>query len=324
MQEILIQRQEDGMRLDQYLKRYFSEADNGFLFKMLRKKNITLNGRRAEGAARLREGDIIRCFFSEETFAKMRGSRSERRPASDTRSAFQHMLPVLYEDADVIFLNKPAGVLSQKAASSDISVNEYLISYLQSKGAVTQDSLRIFRPAVCHRLDRNTTGVIAAGKTAAGSRTLSGLLRSRQLQKIYLAVVVGEIRAPKTVKGYLHKDEKENLVEILSEIKGNTEDFVPIETHYEPLMSRDGLTLLAVDLITGKTHQIRAHLASLGHPVLGDPKYGDPAANQRWHAGHHQQLHAWRLQFPVEMTELKALAGRCIEAPVPHNFKLQP
>ena len=324
MQEITIQRQEDGMRLDQYLKRYFSAAENGFLFKMLRKKNITLNGKRAEGAARLREGDIIRCFFSEETFAKMRGSRSEDRPAHDARPAPLHMLPVLYEDEDVIFLNKPAGVLSQKAASSDISVNEYLISYLQSKGAVTHDSLRTFRPAVCHRLDRNTTGVIAAGKTAAGARTLSALLRGRQLQKIYLAVVAGEIRAPQTVKGYLHKNEKENLVEILSEVKGKKEDFVPIETRYEPLMSRDGLSLLAVDLITGKTHQIRAHLASIGHPVLGDPKYGNPEMNRKLHAGRYQQLHAWQLKFPEEMTELPALAGRCIEAPVPHNFKLQP
>lgn len=318
MKEITVRPAEDGMRLDQFLKRYFPEAGSGFLYRMLRKKNITVDGKKAEGSLRLAEGSLIRCYFSEETLLKLMG---EKKTAES--NANQAGIPdILYEDQNVIFFNKPAGLLSQKAAASDISLNEILISYLQDPDQPSQEFSRTFRPSVCHRLDRNTTGVIGAAKTSRGARELSSLLRERSIGKYYLGIVAGHIDGPCVIRGYLRKDSGTNRVRILNTPPGD-----PIETQYVPLKGKDGMTLLKIRLITGKSHQIRAHLASIGHPILGDRKYGDPGFNRsyqqryplRW-----QLLHAWKMVFPEYTGKLPELSGRTIEAPVPDYFPIRP
>ncbi len=313
MRRLTVQDYESGQRLDNYLSRYMKEASRGFLYKMLRKKNITLNGKRADGSEKISAGDEITLFLSDETVEKFMGTPEVRMPEVSSR------LSVLYEDDDVILVNKPAGMLSQKAKASDVSLCEVLTEYLLRKGSLTEEGLRTFRPGICNRLDRNTSGIVAAGKTTHGLRELSVLFRDRKVDKYYLCLAAGEIGESSRLSGYLTKDESNNTVKVTRRPPGDR-----IETEYTPLGSADGVTLLQVKLITGRTHQIRAHLASVGHPVLGDAKYGDESVNRRYRRDlpcRRPLLHAWRLCFPRDLSSLPRLAGRVVTAPPPKDFK---
>lgn len=311
MREIVIREKEAGQRLLKFLEKYLNRAPKSFFYKMLRKKNITLNEKKADGSEKLVKGDRICMFLAEETMEKFRENEEGDYPVTD--------LDILYEDSDVIFVNKPAGMLSQKAKPDDVSFVEYLTGYLLAKGELTKEDLTRFKPGVCNRLDRNTSGILMGGKSVKGLAALSTLLKERTLDKYYFCIVKGELTAPQVLDGYLEKDEEANRVTILSSPKPGTD---PIRTAYEPLRSNGLCTLVQVELITGKSHQIRAHLASLGHPVLGDVKYGDPAANRWLEKTYHirrQMLHACRLVLPKDLPGLAA-AGRMIVAPMPEDM----
>ena len=434
MRLLTVQSYEAGQRLDRYLSRYMQEAPKSFFYKNLRKKNITLNGKKADGTEKLEAGDEIKLFLAEETIVKFGGSAAaggnptagnkaatagsstssgskaaaaggsptagnkaaiagssassgskaaaaggstttvgrvttrtdagvrERNTASgstamtgrSSQTGSVH-LQVLYEDSDVIFINKPAGMLSQKAKPEDVSVCEHLVQRMLDRGELTEEALRTFKPGVCNRLDRNTSGIIAAGKSIRGLQSLSAGFRDRSLTKYYLCLVYGEVEKPRRIEGYLVKDEKTNTVTVTktrpigkssgrnipgsqnsSHIRENGSgrrassahisdgiDGSPIVTEYVPLQVMNGYTLLRVELITGKTHQIRAHLASEGYPILGDSKYGDLRVNQEFRKNYPlrlQLLHSWKLVFPEQMPELPQLAGRTITAPIPAHF----
>lgn len=315
MKEIIVTKNEAGQRLDKLLKKYMNTAPDSFFYKMLRKKNIVLNGKKAAGREKLTEGDCIKLFLSDETIGKFTSGKSrvvpERSPSKGT------VLDVIYEDPDLLLINKPAGMLSQKAGKDDVSVVEHVISYLLGTGAITEEELRLFRPSVCNRLDRNTSGLIIAGKSLPGSQTMGELLKNRTLQKYYLCAVKGRITQPKHIHGFLKKDEVSNTVAV--GVSGG----VRIETEYFPLAWTDELTLLKVHLITGKTHQIRAHLAWEGHPLLGDGKYGDPAFNEAYRRRYqirHQLLHAYQVVFPVMEGNCRAVSGKTFTAKVPAGF----
>ena len=314
MRELTVKAGESGQRLDKYLAKYLKEAPKSFLYKMLRKKNITLNGRKADGSEKLQAEDCVRLFLAEETLEKFMGTQTEAHTCS---------LDVIYEDDHVLFINKPVGMLSQKADKKDISLVEYLTGYLLEKGALTREDLLTFHPSVCNRLDRNTSGIVAAGKTMAGLQTLSGAFKDRSLHKYYLALAAGSVEHPSYIKGYLWKNERTNKVTVTREPK---KDALPIETRMRPLSysGTGDCTLLEVELLTGRTHQIRSHLASIGHPIIGDAKYGIREVNEAYRKKYRvtsQLLHAWRIEMPSFEGELSYLSGLKLTAELPALFK---
>lgn len=296
MKSFTIRENEAGQRLDKYLRKLLPDAPGSFIYKMLRKKNIVLNEQKASGAEHLSVGDVVYCFLSDETFEKF--SRSSAAVVNElVQLTHKTKCAVVYEDDEILVMNKPAGMLSQKAVASDVSANEHMIAYLLESGALTDAQLRTFRPSICNRLDRNTSGLLLAGKTLHGLQHLSAELKSRSLQKYYRCLVRGVITQKQRQKGYLLKDENENSVSVF---KNGAPNRKYIETEYDPVEILGDYTLLEVHLITGRSHQIRAHLASLGHPVIGDPKYGDARQNRLFehHAGVRRQLlHAYRVRF---------------------------
>ena len=314
MRELTVKAGESGQRLDKYLAKYLKEAPKSFLYKMLRKKNITLNGRKADGSEKLQAEDCVRLFLAEETLEKFMGTQTEAHTCS---------LDVIYEDDHVLFINKPVGMLSQKADKKDISLVEYLTGYLLEKGALTREDLLTFHPSVCNRLDRNTSGIVAAGKTMAGLQTLSGAFKDRSLHKYYLALAAGRVEHPSYIKGYLWKNERTNKVTVTREPK---KDALPIETRMRPLSysGTGDCTLLEVELLTGRTLQIRSHLASIGHPIIGDAKYGSREVNEAYRKKYRvtsQLLHAWRIEMPSFEGELSYLSGLKLTAELPALFK---
>lgn len=318
MQRLEIGTNEAGQRLDKYLKKLLPQAESSFIYKMLRKKNIVLNGKKAEGCVHLAENDTVTLYLADETFKKFSSNKTFKEIPENTLLKMPQ-IQVLFENADILIANKPAGMLSQKAAASDISMNEWLIKYLLDTGAVTRQMLKTFRPSFCNRLDRNTSGILIAGKTLHGLQMMSAQLKERSLQKYYRCIVAGTLTDKKHLKGFLYKDKRKNKVEIYQSSKtgpktDSNENGQYIETEYKPLLHGEGCTMLEVHLITGRTHQIRAHLASVGHPIIGDPKYGNPEWNQKYQKKtgfNHQLLHAYRIILEQ---------GQEVVAPLPAYF----
>lgn len=332
MRELEIRSNEAGQRFDKYLKKYLKKAPDSFIYKMLRKKNIVLNKKKADGKEKLCVGDKVKLFLSDETIEKFSGALMEgnkKDTVKDSADAADFLNDkgkaltpdILYEDPHVIFFNKPSGVLSQKAKPDDISMAEYVVFYLLESGQLSQEELLTFRPSVCNRLDRNTSGIIAAGKSLAGLQELSELFRNRTLKKYYLCIVQGKLSERAYVKGFLKKDKAANRVRVQKE--QTDRDCVPIETEYTPVAYNREFTLLKVHLITGRAHQIRAHLASLGHPVLGDYKYGNRRINDIYKEKYQitdQLLHAYELQLPKLEGTLCKISEKTVRAAVPPVF----
>lgn len=332
MQEIVIGTNEAGQRFDKYLHKYFKEAPSSFIYKMLRKKNIELNGKKATGSEKLKVGDSVKLFMADETIAKFKGSQgkslikvAENNFAIDINSKHLNIIKdnLVYEDDNIIILNKPAGILSQKSIPSDVSINEMIIEYLIDEGKMTEKQLETFKPSVCNRLDRNTTGLITFGKTLKGIQELSQGFKDRSFDKYYLAAVWGKVDKPALIDGYLVKDAKTNKASIVSTVQNGEASY--IKTAYEPLCTTQisdrelkyDVTLLKIKLITGKTHQIRAHLSSINHSILGDDKYGVRKRNEllkshydiKW-----QMLHSYELKFNDnnDFEALNILKGKTI------------
>ena len=318
MKEFVISEKEAGQRMDKYLFKVLDRAPRSFVYKMLRKKNIVLNGKKAAGQEILKPADAVRIYLADDTFAKFASAlpgEAKTEPSGGALTEAGHRdraipLKIVYEDQDILVIHKPAGMLSQKADAGDYSANERIIGYLLESGALTRAELRTFRPSVCNRLDRNTSGLLIAGKTVRGLQEMSALLKSRSVKKFYRTLVSGIVESPRHLTGYLVKDHKTNQVEISQEPGGDW-----IETAYRPLAYFGNGTLLEVHLITGRSHQIRAHLASEGYPILGDGKYGDRKLNQKLYREtgiRGQLLCACRMEFPD---------GKVIETEAPQEFR---
>ncbi len=330
MQTVTVETNQAGQRLDKLLHKCLPNATTGFLYKMLRKKNITLNDKKADGKEIVKLGDIVKFYFSDETYLKFTRLNDEQTDfTSEYTNAFRDLkdISVLFENEHILIVNKPAGILTQKAKSDDQSVNEWVIGYLLQEGSITREQLKTFHPSVVNRLDRNTSGIVLCGKTLPGSQFLSKSIKERTIKKYYRTICVGSIVKGTKISGYIHKDTASNMVTVVETLPAAQEesDYAPIKTAYQPIKTNKQYTLLEVDLITGKTHQIRAHLASIGHPLIGDIKYGDPKVNRKVYEQFHlkhQLLHAYSIVFPKENGKLFAdLSDLQIIAPLPSQFQ---
>jgi len=195
MRVIVVEKNQEGQRLDKLLQKYLNKAPKSFIYKMLRKKNITLNGKKADGSEKTNLNDEIKLFLADETIDSFRENVSAAIVEGD--------LNIVYEDEHI---NKPAGMLSQKAKPEDISLVEYVISYLLKTSKLTEEEMKTFKPGICNRLDRNTSGLVVAGKTLKGLQVMSELFRNRGLDKYYLCIVKGKVSKKHKLKGYLKKD----------------------------------------------------------------------------------------------------------------------
>ena len=301
---------QSNQRLDKVLKKYLKNAPDSFIYRMLRKKNITLNGEKALGSEKTVSGDTVQFFFSEETYLKMRG---EKEPVPDGAPDFPE-LPILYEDNDLMVFVKPQGLLSQKAEKDDYSVNEWVCWHAVEQGLVSSSEFESFRPSVCNRLDRNTAGIMTAGLSMRGLQTLSQLFHDHAVEKYYYTVVKGQVKEPVDFRCYLKKDDYINKVSILTKpVPGAKE----IHTAFSPVEVFPDRTLLLVRLYTGRTHQIRSVLGYLGHPVLGDTKYGDNKFNMKYGI-YAQCLVACMLRFPE--CGLPGVSRKTFEIGVPKDW----
>lgn len=336
MKEFKIGNNEEGQRLDKLLNKILNEATKGFIYKMLRKKNITLNNKKASGNEILKSDDVVKIFLSDETFDKFskvnvdsnivgisKSNKSTKKAISEKNTNINNKSLnydlkkyIIAETKDYMIINKPAGMLSQKAEKDDISLVELIIDYMLKSGEISTEQLRTFKPSICNRLDRNTSGLLIAGKSLIGLQKMTEYIKNRDIDKYYLAFVKGKVDKGDKIEGYLVKDSKTNKVKVVAE-----SSFDYINTEYEVLASNNEYSLLKVKLITGKTHQIRAHLASVNHPIIGDYKYGDRKINDEFKKKYgleYQMLHSYEVNFNNKDKDELGVKGKIYKA-LPDN-----
>lgn len=307
MKSFEIKQNDANQRLDKFIRKSLPNLPQALMYKYIRIKRIKVNGKRAEISTMLRTGDKVDMYINDEFFVK-----------PETRYDFtgaSKNLDILYEDENIMLLNKKAGLLCHP---DDKEFVDTLITrikrYLYDKGEYNPDDENSFTPSLVNRIDRNTGGIVIAAKNAESLRILNAQMKKRNLKKTYLCVVHG-IPTPESglLEGYLVKDEKKNLVKVSKKpCDGGKE----IRTKYRVLQKdiKNDLSLVEVDLLTGRTHQIRAHFASIGHPLLGDGKYGTNKLNKEF--GYKKQfLYSYKLVFALddEAGILEYLKGRGFE-----------
>ncbi|MBQ2971731.1 MAG: RluA family pseudouridine synthase [Ruminococcus sp.] len=289
MRTIMINKNDSNQRLDKFILKRFKTMPKSLMHKYIRTKYIKLNGKKTTPEVFLNEGDVLTLYIKDEFF-------------EETKKEYEFMkaskkLDIVYEDDNLMLLNKKPGVIvhQDKNYDTDCMVNR-VQRYLFEKGEYNPEADKAFSPALVNRIDRNTGGIIIAAKNAMALRVLNEKVRTREIRKFYLCIIKG---CPKkkcdTLKDYLTKDENKNTVRVS---KNETKNSKEIITKYSVISydkERD-LSLIEVELLTGRTHQIRAHMAHIGHPLLGDEKYGDKALNRRYHQNH-QLLCSYKLVF---------------------------
>ena len=291
MQIITVKKNDAGQRLDKFLSKAVKGLPMSLMYKYIRTKKIKVNRARTQQSYMLCEGDEIQLFIREEFFAS---------PESDTGALLRirPKLEIVYEDDNIMLLNKRPGVLvHEDTEAAENTLIMHVKAYLAQKGEYDPDEEQSFAPALCNRIDRNTGGIVIAAKNAEALRVMNEKIRQDELQKRYLCLVHGTPTPRQaTLRGWLWKNSAENMVTV-SDTKKN--GYKEIITKYRVLESKRGESLLEVELVTGRTHQIRAHLSHVGHPLVGDGKYG-VNRNDRERGFKYQALYAYQLGFRFE------------------------
>lgn len=308
MQSITITGNDAGQRLDKFLTKRLPNLPKSLMYKYIRKKRIKVNRKRAEISTRLQEGDVLDLYINDEFF---------ERPAP--QYDFLHapkQLSILYEDENLLVLDKKVGLLSHPDKTEYVDTLITRVKrYLYEKGEYDPEQENSFAPALINRIDRNTGGIVLAAKNAETLRVMNQKMKDRELHKYYLCVV---LVCPKpqqgVLEGFLKKDEEKNMVRVTKEPVGDSKR---IRTKYRVLQSNGSLSLLEVELLTGRTHQIRAHFASIGCPLLGDGKYGRNQANKKYGGYKKQFLYSYRLvmDFTTDAGSLSYLNGKEFQVP---------
>ena len=311
MVKITIEKNDAGQRLDRFLRKYFREAPLAAIYRIIR-KSLKVNGKRAGENTRLQEGDELSLFISPEQAEEWRGKGTVR--------TSPRQFTVIYEDEHVLIVSKPSGLLTHgDGREKSRTLANQVLGYLQEKGEFDPAKEQTFRPSPANRLDRNTSGLVMFGKSAQAMRQLTESLRERDaIRKFYRTIAAGAFSEEQIITGDLVKDEAENRVREVSGVDGAK----AAATRAYPIRTGEDFSLVEVELLTGRTHQIRVHMAGIGHPLAGDPKYGDPKINEiaRRHGITTQLLHACRLEFGEMDGALEGLCGKTVEAPAPKAF----
>ena len=302
MKEFIIGKNDAGQRLDRFLAKAVPLLPASLAQKYIRIKRIKWNGGRAERDTRLQEGDVLQLYINDEFFEKPRQDNAYLTVASPK-------LNIVYEDAHILLVDKRPGVAvhPHDGAEYGRTLIDHILSYLYQKKEWTPRGENAFTPALCNRIDRNTGGIVIAAKTAEALRVMNQKIKDREMDKRYLAIVEG-CPKPETgsLKGYLFKDEKKNRVFVSDSPKPGAKT---CQTNYKVLAKRKDLSLVECELITGRTHQIRAQFAHAGHPLLGDGKYGK--LDKRFDRTY-QALYSYKLTFcfTTDAGELSYLNGK--------------
>ena len=288
MRKLIVGKNDAGQRLDKFLTKAVKGLPMSLLYKDIRTKRIKVNGARAKENQILSVGDEITLFIRDEFFESPErddGALSRIRPK----------LSIVYEDENIMLLNKRPGVLvHEDVAGGENTLILHVKAYLYGKGEYDPAAEQSFAPALCNRIDRNTGGIVIAAKNAEALRVMNEKIRENEISKFYLCAVKGKMpRRADELRGYLHKDSDANMVKIAERPFPGAKTII---TRYRVLAEKSGSSLLEVELVTGRTHQIRAHMAFIGHPLLGDGKYG-VNRNEKGRGYKHQALYAVRLRF---------------------------
>lgn len=289
MKKFIVNENDSGQRIDKFITKALPEIPKSMMYRLIRKKDIKINGKRCDVSTALNSGDIVTVYVKDDFAAEKKHDMSFLKTSAE--------LDIVYEDKNIIIVNKPVGLDSHSNGSpmTDTLIDR-IKHYLYNKKEYLPENENTFTPALCSRLDRNTCGLVTAAKNAISLREINQAIRNGNVHKIYHCIAVGKLPNQEAIITAFHKkDESRNLVKLSdSPFDGSK----PIKTGYRVLSQNNNLSLLEVTLYTGRTHQIRAHMAHIGFPILGDGKYGNTVINKRYGI-FYQTLCAYKLIFDL-------------------------